>query len=96
MIGTLIGVLLVLSVGTRATDAVRVRQQEVVLRKLPVGEAAAFYEVLRRRIWKVRFLRLVALLSVLVIISARGRLRARHPASPPGPTPAATEPAPLR
>jgi hypothetical protein len=96
MLGTLIGVLLVLSVGTRATDAVRLRQQEVVLRKLPVGEAAAFYEVLRRRIWKIRFLRLVALLSVLVIISARGRLRARHPAPPPGATPAATEPAPRR
>ena len=96
MIGTLIGVLLVLSLGTRATDAVRVRQQEIVLRKLPVGEAAAFYEVLRRRMWKVRFLRLVALLSVLVIISARGRLRARHPTQPPASTQAATEPAPRR
>lgn len=92
MIGTLIGVLLVLTVGTRATDAVRLQQQELVLKKLPTAEAAAFYEVLRRRVWKVRFLRLVALVSVLVIIGARGRLRAPHPGSLqglPGAPPAA-------
>ena len=90
MIGTLIGVVLIVAIGARATDAVRLRQQEIILRKLPTAEAAAFYDVLRRRVWKVRFLRMVALMSVLVIVYARGRLRA--PASALR-RPAATMPA---
>jgi hypothetical protein len=49
MIGTLLVVLLILAVGTRAGDAVEVRQQEIVLAKLSIPEAQAYYQRLRRR-----------------------------------------------
>ena len=78
MIGTVLVALLVLAVGTRATDAVRLRQQEVILAKLPTPEAAEFYGILRQRSWKVRILRAVALLAVIVILQARNRDRARQ------------------
>lgn len=78
MIGTALVALLVLAVGTRATDAVRLRQQEVILAKLPTAEAAEFYGVLRQRAWKVRILRAVALLAVIVILQARNRDRIRQ------------------
>jgi hypothetical protein len=73
LIGTILVAVLVVAVGVRATDAVRLRQQEIILAKLSTPEAAAFYQVLRRRAWKVRILRAVALLSLVVILQARNR-----------------------
>lgn len=73
MIGTILVAVLVVAVGVRATDAVRLRQQEIILAKLSTPEAAAFYRLLRRRAWKVRILRAVALLSLVVILRARNR-----------------------
>lgn len=73
MIGTIIIAILIVSVGTRATDAVRLRQQEIILSKLPVADAAAYYRILRRRAWTTRVLRAVALVSLVVILYARNR-----------------------
>lgn len=80
MIGTILVAVLILAAGTRATDAVRLRQQETILAKLPTGDAVAFYRVLRRRAWTVRILRAVALVSLVVILYARNRAwqTARH------------------
>lgn len=78
MIGTVLVAVLVLAVGTRATDAVRLRQQELILAKLPTPEAAAFYGLLRRRAWKTRILRAVALVAVIVILHARNRDRSQR------------------
>jgi hypothetical protein len=64
----MIGVLAV--VGVRARDALRVRQQEIVLAKLPEGEARAYYEVLRRRVRYARILRAIALTSLLALLWA--------------------------
>ena len=75
---------LVVAVGVRATDAVRLRQQEIILAKLSTPEAAAFYRLLRRRAWKTRILRAVALLSLVVILRARNRGAAHH-RNPEGP-----------
>lgn len=72
---------LVLAIGTRATDGVRLRQQEAILAKLPTAEAVAFYKILRRRVWKVRALRAIALLSLLAILHARNRAAQRNAAA---------------
>ena len=73
VVGTILIVVLVLAVGSRVTDGVRLRQQEAILAKLPTADAVAFYKILRRRVWKVRVLRAVTLLSLLAILHARNR-----------------------
>ena len=65
MMGTLVSVLVVVLVGARVRDGLRLRQQEIVLAKLPEPEAIAYYEVLRRRVRNARILRAVSLISVL-------------------------------
>jgi hypothetical protein len=67
MVSTLVAVLLVVVVGARARDNLRLRQQEVVLAKLPEGEAVAYYEVLRRRVRNARILRAIALAALLCV-----------------------------
>ena len=47
--------------------ALEVRQQEIVLAKLPVPEAHAYYQTLRRRAWRTRALRLVAVLALITL-----------------------------
>jgi hypothetical protein len=74
VIGTGLLVLLCLTVGAQAADGVRLRQQEVILSKLAPADAATFYKVLRRRVWKVRILRAVAVMSLLVILYVRNRV----------------------
>jgi hypothetical protein len=71
VIGTILIAVAIIAVGTRAADAVRLRQQETILAKLPTAEAVAYYRILRRRAWTVRILRAVALLSLVVILYAR-------------------------
>jgi hypothetical protein len=70
MVSTLVTVLLVVVVGARARDNLRLRQQEVVLAKLPEGEAVAYYEVLRRRVRNARILRAIALAALLCVFHA--------------------------
>ena len=60
----------VILVGARARDDLRLRQQELVLRKLEEGEAVAYYDVLRRRVRNARILRAIALASLLCLIYA--------------------------
>jgi hypothetical protein len=67
MLSALVVVLLIVAVGTRATDGLRVKQQEVILRNLPESEARAYYAVLRGRVRRVLVLRAVALLSLLAL-----------------------------
>jgi hypothetical protein len=61
---------LVILVGARARDNVRLRQQERVLAKLPEGDAVAYYGVLRRRVRNARILRAVTLVSLLILVYA--------------------------
>jgi hypothetical protein len=70
MLGTLVMVLLVVIVGGRACDNLRLRQQEIILAKLPEADAVAFYDVLRRRVRNARILRAVTLLAMLSIFYA--------------------------
>jgi hypothetical protein len=67
VLSTILVVLLVVAVGTRAADGLRVQQQEAILRNLPEPEALAYYAVLRRRVRRVMLLRVVALLSLVAL-----------------------------
>ena len=67
---TLLTLCLVLLVGARARDGLRLRQQELVLTKLAEGEAVAYFEVLRRRVRNARILRALAIVSLLCLIYA--------------------------
>lgn len=70
MIGTVVTALLLLAVGTRAGDRLIVRQQEIVLSKLPVAEASAYYDLLSRRVRRVRILRVIVVLSLFGLLYA--------------------------
>ena len=63
-------VAVVVLVGTRARDELRLRQQELVLAKLERADAVAYYDVLRRRVRNARILRAIALASLLGLIYA--------------------------
>jgi hypothetical protein len=63
-------VAVVVLVGARARDTLLLRQQELVLSKLPRDEAAAYYDVLRRRVRNARILRAIALASLVTLIYA--------------------------
>jgi hypothetical protein len=81
MIGALLVVIIVIAVGTRASDGLAVRQQEVILRNLPEREAVAYYEVLRKRVRKVNALRALALLSTLTLFYCYKRHLSHRPAT---------------
>jgi hypothetical protein len=67
---TLFTLCVVLLVGARARDTLRLRQQEVVLAKLPERDAVAFCDVLRRRVRNARILRTLSLVAALCLIYA--------------------------
>ncbi len=67
---TLVTLCLVILVGARARDTLRLRQQETVLGKLAEREAVAYYDVLRRRVRNARILRTLTLVSTLCLIYA--------------------------
>jgi hypothetical protein len=87
MLSTLVMVLVVVALGTRASDNLSLRQQEIILAKLPQPEAVAYYDVLRRRVRKIRILRAVALLSLFCIFYAyrHGQTRSGDDPAPVGP-----------
>jgi hypothetical protein len=70
MLGTLTTVLIIVIVGGRARDTLRLRQQELILEKLPEADAVAYYDVLRRRVRNARILRAITLFSLLCIFYA--------------------------
>ena len=67
MIVGLFAVLVIVAVGTRATDALRLSQAESILSRLPEAEARAYYERLRRRVRKVIVMRALAVIALLCI-----------------------------
>jgi hypothetical protein len=90
MVATVLLMVIVLAVGTQASDAVRVKQEEIILRKLPVPDAAAYYEVLKKRVRRVRLLRAVTLAGlVLSLLAARRRFLIPKPTVTTAPAPAA-------
>ena len=70
MVSTLVAVLLVVALGARARDNLRLRQQEIVLTKLSERDAVAYYDVLRRRVRNARILRAIALISLVTAFYA--------------------------
>ena len=83
MLGTLLVIVIVIGVGTRASDSVAVRQQEIILRNLPEKEAVAYYEILRKRARKINLLRAIALCALVVLFySYKHRLGANAPQAP--------------
>jgi hypothetical protein len=87
-------VVLVLTVGASISDRLRLRQEEVILHKLSVEEAAAYYEILKQRARRARILRAITLGSVvLVLMALRRRFLGRMPAATParGPRPTSTD-----
>ena len=70
MMISLFAVLVIVAVGTRATDALRLKQAESVLARLSEADARAYYERLRRRVRKVIVLRAVAVTALLCIFWA--------------------------
>jgi hypothetical protein len=77
MVSTFLLMAMIFAVGTRAADSMRVRQEEVILRKLSVPQAAVFYDELTRRARRVRFLRAITFAAlVLTILAARRRFLA--------------------
>ena len=80
MLTSVLLMVLVMAAGAHVSDGLRLKQEEAILHKLPVDEAQAYYEVLRRRARRVRLLRAVALAALLLVI-----LAARRRFFPPGP-----------
>jgi hypothetical protein len=66
MIG-LFAVLVIIAVGSRAIDGVRLSQAESILARLPEADARTYYDLLRRRVRKVIALRALALIALLCI-----------------------------
>lgn len=83
MMTTVLLMALVLAVGTQASDAIRVKQEEAILRKLSVPEAADYYQVLRRRVRRVRILRAITLAGLLLAMLAARRRYLAPIARPP-------------
>jgi hypothetical protein len=67
MMLALFAVLVIVAVGGRAIDAVRLSQAESILARLPDDDARAYYDVLRRRVRKVLVMRALTLISLLCI-----------------------------
>jgi hypothetical protein len=83
MSATLIIVVLVLVIGERAGDALERRQQEIVLGKLPLPEAHAYYERLRQRSRRVRILRGLTLAALLTLAYVYRHTVINRPAATP-------------
>ena len=74
MFGSVLIVVLVLALGHEVTERLRVKQEELILHKLPQNEAAAYYDLLKLRVRKVRMLRGAVLVALVVIAMAIKRI----------------------
>ena len=80
MMISLFAVLVIVAVGGRAIDAVRLSQAENILARLPEADARAYYDRLRRRVRKVIVMRALTLMALLCIFWAvRQRLMTGGP-----------------
>jgi hypothetical protein len=78
MMISLFAVLVIVAVGGRAIDAVRLSQAESILQRLPDDAARAYYDLLRRRVRRLIVMRALALIALLCIFwVVRQRLIAR-------------------
>ncbi len=68
MFGTLALVFVIVAAGSHVGDALRLKQEEAILRKLPVAEAHDYYEVLVRRARRTKMLRAAALAAMFVLV----------------------------
>jgi hypothetical protein len=91
MSATLVIVLLLLVIGERAGDTLERRQHEVVLGKLPLAEAHAHYERLRRRSRRIQVLRALTLASLLAMAYVYRHTANRPLTAPPNAAPAVTK-----
>jgi hypothetical protein len=66
MIG-LFAVLVIVAVGGRAIDGVRLSQAESILARLPEADARAYYDLLRRRVRRLIVMRALVLIALLCI-----------------------------
>lgn len=66
MIG-LFAVLVIVAVGGRAIDGLRLSQAESILARLPEADARAYYDLLRRRVRRVIVMRALVLGALLCI-----------------------------
>lgn len=95
MSATLLIVVLVLVIGERAGDVLERRQQEIVLKKLPLPDAHAYYQRLQKRSRRIRILRALTLAALLTLVYVYRHTAINRPAAtraePPVPTaPSAT------
>jgi hypothetical protein len=67
MMISLFAVLVIVAVGARATDALRLSQAESILARLSEADARAYYDVLRRRVRRTLVMRALALVALLCI-----------------------------
>jgi hypothetical protein len=74
MFGTLILAVAIVAIGSTIGDTLRLKQEETILRKLPVAEAADYYQALVRRARRTRWLRAATLTSAFVLLYLARRL----------------------
>jgi hypothetical protein len=67
MMISLFAVLVIVAVGSRATDGMRLKQAESILARLPEAEARAYYDRLRRRVRKVIAMRAIAMIAMVCL-----------------------------
>ena len=85
MFGTILAIAAIVVLGTRLRDGVRLEAERIILERLPLPEAHAYYQVLKRRVWRVKTLRaLVMVALVLVLFAVRQRFfpASAHPPAP--------------
>jgi hypothetical protein len=68
MLSALLMVAIIVVVGGGLSDRLRIKQEELILQKLPIAAASAYYELLVKRAARLKWLRSVALVSVFIII----------------------------
>ncbi|HEY5450270.1 MAG TPA: hypothetical protein VIQ54_16055 [Polyangia bacterium] len=74
MMLALFAVLVIVAVGGRAADGLRLSQAESILARLSEADARAYYDVLRRRVRRtivMRGLSLIALLCIFWVLRQR-------------------------
>jgi len=78
MMISLFAVLVIVAVGSRAIDAVRLSQAESILQRLPDEAARAYYNLLRRRVRRLILMRALAVIALLCIFWAIRRRLLAH------------------
>jgi hypothetical protein len=82
VIGGLVAVLLIVTVGSRVIDGLRRAEAESILARLPQDQAVAYYGVLRKRMRRIVLMRALALLSLLWMFFVFRQRLVKHEAPP--------------